>query len=179
MLKEKKTEIVAWLEEALSHATTLVVTDYRGLSASNMTQLRRRLREQGVEYHVVKNTLLRLAAVSVGKPGLTVFLEGPTAIALGKDEVAPVRALSDFVRTSKLELRIKGGMLGSRVFQPNEVTLIATLPSREQLVARLLGEMKLPISSLVRVLNANLRGLAVVLQGRIEQLEKAESTSAA
>ncbi len=171
MLKAKKIEIVGWLEDALSRATTLVVTDYRGLSASNMSQLRRRLREQGVEYHVVKNTLVRLAAESIGKADLTSFLEGPTAIAFSKDELAPVRALSDFIRTSKLELRIKGGMMGHRLFQSNEVTFIATLPSREQLVARLMGEMKLPISSLVSVLSANLRGLMVVLQGRIQQLE--------
>lgn len=176
MLKSKKVEIAEKLEEKLSRATLVIATEYQGLTAADITKLRRSMREQGMDYHVVKNTLARLAAERTGKGGLEKLLQGPTALALGyKDEVTPAKALSDYIRTTRLNIKIRGGLLGARVLGAEEVALLATLPSRQTLAARLVGQMKSPIYGLVLTLNAPLRGLMTVLQGRIQQLERSEN----
>lgn len=176
MLKEQKGEIVEKLASLLSGASLVIATEYKGLTAADMTQLRRRLREQGIDYHVVKNTLARLAAERAGKEGLKDLLQGPIALALGyQEETAPAKALLDYLRTSRINLKIRGGLLRDRVLVAEEVGLLAILPSRQTLAARLAGQMKSPLYSLVLVLNAPLRGLMTVLQGRIQQLERSEN----
>jgi len=172
MPKEKKVESVDRLAGMLSRSAITVVTDYRGLSVAEMNQLRRRLRELGIDYRVVKNTLARFAAKKAGKEGLTYLLEGPTAIAFGYGDVAePARALTDYLRTSRVSLSIKGGLLHERVLTPEEISLLSTLPPKSELVAKLLAGIQAPLSSLLYVLTAHVSGLMRVLHLRIQQLE--------
>jgi large subunit ribosomal protein L10 len=121
---------------------------------------------------VVKNTLARFAAEKTGKKEITGSLKGPMAIAFGHGDItATARVVSDYVRDSKTPLTIKGGFLGTRLLTAEDVTTISTLPSREVLLARVLGQMKSPISMLAGSLASPIRGLVGILQGRIRQME--------
>ena len=172
MSREKKGQVIDRLQENFSKCSSGIFTDYRGLSALEMTDLRRRLRESGIEYKVVKNTLARFAAERVGRDELTGFFEGPVAIAFGYSDITePARVLSDYIRTSKASLSIKGGFLGDGLLTVEEVTDLSTLPSREVLVARVLGGMQSPLATLVNCLTAPMRGVVGALQARIQQLE--------
>lgn len=173
MVQEKKVTMVNRLAEMLSRSTIVIVTDYRGLSVSEVSKLRRQLREGGVEYRVVKNTLARFAAEKAGKGGLSRLLEGPTALAFGYgDAVASAKVLAEYRRSAKATFAIRGGLLDGQVLTSQEVLELATLPPREVLLAKLLGIMSSPLFSLMNALSANLRGLAAVLQSRIKSLEK-------
>jgi large subunit ribosomal protein L10 len=176
MRREKKGEVVRQLAEKLSRCNIAITTDYRGLSVAEMTELRRRLRQGEIEYRVIKNTLTRFAAEQAGKEGLTSIIEGPTAIAFGYGDIAaPAKALIDYIRSSKSELKIRGGLLDRRVLSAAEVTALATLPPKEELIAKLLGGMQGPLFALVGVLNATLAGFLGVLNARVKQLEGGES----
>ena len=173
MPTQKKIETVAELEKVFAKSNLIVLTDYRGLTAPQMTTLRRRLRESKGEYHVVKNTLARLAADKTGKGGLDKALTGPVGLIIGGDDiVAPVRALSAFIPETDGKLSIKGGFLGDRMLTREEVLSLVTLPSREVLLARVLGQMQAPIAGLLYVLNGPLQGLLGILQARAKQLEE-------
>lgn len=170
--REKKAQIIDKLQAAFAQCSVGILTDYRGLTTTEMTTLRRRLQESGSEYKVVKNTLARFAAEGAGKNDLTSSIEGPIAIAFGYDDItAPVRVLVSYIRDSQASLSIKGGFLGDRVLTSEEVMTLATLPSREILLARVLGQMQSPISALLSYLTSPLRGMVGVLQARINQLE--------
>ncbi len=172
MSKEKKAQIIDILQETFSRCNVAVLTDYRGLSVTEITGLRRKLREAGIEYKVVKNTLARFAAKRANRADLAPSFVGPVAIAFGYgDIVEPARVLSDYIRTSKSALTIKGGFLVDRLLTSEEVTVLSRLPSREVLLARVLGGMQSPIASLVNCLSAPITGFARVLQARITQLE--------
>jgi len=172
MARQEKAQIIDSLQEMFSECSIGVLTDYRGLSASEITILRRRLGELGVKYRVVKNTLARLAAERVGKADLAASFEGPVAIAFGYGDITePARALADYISTSKSSLTIKGGFLRDRLLTLDEVSALSTLPSREILLAKVLGGMQSPIASLVNCLIAPIMGVARVLQARIKQLE--------
>ncbi|MBI2854577.1 MAG: 50S ribosomal protein L10 [Chloroflexi bacterium] len=179
MVKENKAKAVDEVADSLSRSKIAVLTDFRAVPASAMTQLRRQFRQAGVEYKVVKNTLTFFAAEKANKEAMRPMLEGPTAIAFGyKDEVTVSKVLADFMKTSGAALRIKGAVLGSRVLGPSEVAALTTLPSREQLVAMLTGRMKSPINGIVIMLGAPLRGLMGVLQARARQLEESAKPAA-
>jgi large subunit ribosomal protein L10 len=172
MRKEKKKEAVSQLAEKFSRCNIAITTNYRGLSVAEMTELRRRLRQGGIEYRVIKNTLARFAAKLAGKEGLNQIIEGPTAIAFGYSNVTePAKALIDYIRSSRGRLTIRGGLLGQRVLTASEVTDLATLPPKEVLMAKVLGAMQGPISALVNVLNSTLVGIVGMLNARIRQLE--------
>ena len=172
MPTEKKEENVKKIEELLTDCKVAIVTDYRGMSVTDMSQLRHQLGNAKVEYHVVKNTLASLAAERSGKGELKGLLKGPTAIAFSYgDATEPSRILIDYIRTSKTPLSIKGGLLDKRVLSSGEVTTLASLPPKEVLISQLLQQMQAPVSSLLAVLSANIRGLTVVLQARKQQLE--------
>lgn len=171
MGKEKKTEAVEELAGLLSQSKFVVATDYRGLTVVQMSELRRQLRGAGSEYHVVKNTLTRFAAETAGKQALAELLEGPTALAFCHGDMAQLaKALTDYMRTSKTSLSIKGAIIDGRLIDAEGVRSIAALPPINMLRARLMGQLLSPIYSLHYVLTANLRGLATVLNARIEQL---------
>jgi large subunit ribosomal protein L10 len=172
MPTEKKKESIDSLEQSFSKANSGILTDYRGLKTSDVVALRRKLREVGVEYHVVKNTLAKIAAKQAGKEAINNLLEGPVAIAFVKDDISKsAKVLTEHIATSKMAMAIKGGFLGNKSLTPKEVATIATLPSREVLIGRVLGGIQGPLYALLNQVNAPLRGLMLVLQGRIKQLE--------
>jgi large subunit ribosomal protein L10 len=172
MSREKKAKIIDGLEQVFSRCSVGILTDYRGLSAAEMTGLRRRLRELGIEYKVVKNTLARLAAQKGGREELASSFEGPVAIAFGYGDIAePARALASYIQTSKSVMSIKGGFLPSRLLTAEDVITLSTLPSKEVLVARVLAGMQKPILALVSYLNTPMGGIVGLLQARIQQLE--------
>ncbi len=166
----KKEAAVAELQELMQKSSAVIVTDYRGLSVSALTNLRTQLRKTDTEYHIAKNTLTSLAAKSAGVEGLDVALEGPTALAfvLG-DPSASAKVLSDFSRTSRI-LSIRAGLLNNRVISAEDVQALADLEPREVLIARVLGGLNSPVASLVGVLNASISSIAYVLQARIDQM---------
>ena len=172
MSKEKKAQIIDRLQETFSKCSVGILTDYRGLTVSEITGLRRKLRESGVEYKVVKNTLARFAAERAGKDELARLFEGPVAIAFGYGDIGePARALVDYIRTSKTSLSIKAGFLGDRLLTSAEVMTLSTLPSREVLLAKVMGGMQSPITALVNCLTTPIQGIMGMLQARIKQLE--------
>ncbi len=172
MSRDKKTQIIDSLQEAFTKCSITILTDYRGLATPEMTDLRRKLQESGNEYRVVKNTLARLAAERAGKDILVGSFYGAIAIAFGYgDIIAPARVLAGYIRDSTVSLSIKGGFLNDRLLTSEEVITLSTLPPREILLARVLGQIKSPVSALLGCLTTPLRGIIGVLQARIKQLE--------
>ena len=172
MIRQKKEEIVKKIEEWLADCQLAIVTDYRGMTVSEINQLRRLLTESGIQFHVVKNNLAAIAAERVGKEDIKKLLTGPSAIAFGYGEVSePAKILSEHIRSAKAPLSIRGGLLHNRLLDPAEIRALSTLPSREVLVGRLVSQMQAPISSLLIVLNANLTAIVRTLQARKQQLE--------
>jgi len=169
--RARKGEEIDQIERWLRGAQVAILTDFRGLSVHQLTQLRGQLRPSGSEIHVVKNTLTRIAAARVGIEGLTPMLVGPTAIAFGRDDVAaPARALEDAARTLPM-LQVKGGVLGGRVMPAAEVKRLAGLPSRAQLQAQLVGNIQGTLSGFVGVLNGAVSNIVYTLEARSAQLE--------
>ena len=172
MLKEKKEQMIDELASNLSRCTIAVATDYRGLTAKEMVQLRRRLTESGIEYRVIKNTLTRFAAERAGKNQLETLLTGPVAIAFGYDDVIkPAQILREHIRSAGSVLKIKGGILGDKMLTAEDVANLAAMPSKDILLARLVGQLNAPLQALHNVLSAPLRGLLNVMQARIKQVE--------
>ena len=153
VLEQKKTA-VAELIEKLNAAQAGVLVDYRGLTVSEDTELRRKFREAGVEYTVVKNSLTRFAAKEVGLEELDGILHGPTSLAISdSDPVAPAKIISDFAKNND-KIEIKAGFLDGKVISLDEVKTLANTPSRETLIAKIMGSLNAPISNLVRTLQA-------------------------
>jgi large subunit ribosomal protein L10 len=173
----KKQAVVAEIKSWLADAKSVVVTSYKGLTVATDTQMRRELREAGVQYKVVKNTMLRLAAKELGIEDLDSHLEGTTAIAFSTtDAVAPAKILVDFMKKNKLEdpgiLIIKAGILDKKVLSTAEVKALASLPSKEELIAKLLGSMNAPLSNTVGLLSAIIRNAIGVIDALREKKEK-------
>ena len=172
MSREKKAQTIDGLQDTFSKCSIGILTDYRGLSAPEITVLRRKLRESSVEYKVVKNTLARFAGERAGKSDLVSCFEGPVAIAFGYGNITePAKVLTEYIKTSQASLTIKGGFLGDRLLTSEEVVTLSTLPSREILLAKVLGGMQSPITSLASCLASPIRGIMGTLQARIKQLE--------
>ncbi|SEP47586.1 50S ribosomal protein L10 [Propionispora vibrioides] len=171
----EKKALVAELAEKLQNTKGAVLTNYRGLNVAQDTNLRRKLREAGVEYRVVKNTMTRIAANEVGIQGMDAYLEGPTAIAISStDPVAPAKVISDFIKENKLQaLEIKAGLVEGKVIDAAGVKALASLPSREVLIAQVLAGMQSPIVGLVNVLHGNIRNLVYTLEAVRKQKESA------
>ena len=178
----KKEAVVAEIQNWLTSSQGIVVTSYRGLNVATDTQMRRELREAGVTYKVVKNTMLRIAAKNAGIEGLETHLEGTTAIAFSAtDPVAPAKILCDFMKKNKLEdagiLTIKAGILDGKVIEEKDVKALAALPSKEQLIAKLLGSMNAPLSNTVGVLSAIIRNAVGVIAAVRDKKEKESSAA--
>ena len=170
--KEEKTQIIDELQEVFSQSSIGILTDYRGLSTAELTDLRRKLQESGVRYRVVKNTLARFAAERAGRDDLGSSFEGPVAIAFSSGEIVEAaKVLLDYIRSTKSTLGIKGGFLADRMLTEQEVNSISRLPSREVLLAKVVGGIQSPILALIIYLAAPLRGIIGGLQARIQQLE--------
>ena len=173
-----KQAVVAQLKEQLESAKGVVLTSYKGLTVAQDTELRRELREAGVSYHVVKNTMMRIAAKEAGLEGIDEHLEGTTAFAFStEDAVAPAKVICGFMKKNKLEeaeiLTVKVGVVEGKVIGVDEVKALAALPSREELIAKLLGSMNAPISNTVNVLQGVIRNAVYVLDAIRSQKESA------
>ncbi len=156
VLAAKKAEVES-IVEALKGAATGVLVDYRGLSVEEDTQLRNKLREAGVKYFVVKNTLLRLAANQVGLEDLDSILHGPTALAISDDPVAPAKVIADFAKDND-KMEIKSGFMDGKVMTLDEIKALAKTPSKETLIAKMMGSLNSPISGLARLLSTIVDG---------------------
>lgn len=166
-------EEVAALEAKFRQYPIVFLTDYRGLTVSNLADLRRQLREAGVEYHVAKNTLLGLAAKRAGLPSLEQHLAGPTAVAFASEnEIAAARALATFARVSRI-MTVKGGVLGKQAISAEEVTELAELPGKPAVQATMVGALQGPLANLAGVLNNALSGIVYALDQREKQLQPA------
>ncbi|MDD3401797.1 MAG: 50S ribosomal protein L10 [Hespellia sp.] len=149
---ELKQPIVESIVEDIKDAQAIVVVDYRGLTVTEDTELRKQLREAGVTYKVRKNTMIRRAFEGTEFAALDEKLEGPTAIAISKDDVtAPARILYNFAKTAKA-LELKAGVVEGTVYDAAALAELATIPSRDELLSRLLGSMQSPITNFARVI---------------------------
>jgi len=172
---EAKEPVVQEIKQKLEASQSVVLTDYRGLNVAEVTDLRNKLREAGIEFKVVKNTLTRIAANQIGLGGLDPYLEGPTAIAFGTDDaVAPAKILSEFAKTHK-NLELKAGVLEGKVIDLAAIKALADLPSREVLLAKVLGGMQAPMYGFAGVLQGTLRSLVYALEAVREKKATAEA----
>lgn len=150
---ELKQPVVKEIAELLDGAASAVVVDYRGLTVEQDTILRKQLREAGVTYKVYKNTMIRFAAKGTAFEALNPDLEGPTALAVSKtDATAPARVLANFAKTAD-KLELKAGVVEGTYYDSKGIQVIATIPSRDELLGKLLGSIQSPITNLARVLN--------------------------
>ena len=150
---ELKQPVVQEITDLLNGAATAVVVDYRGLTVEQDTRLRKALREAGVTYKVYKNTMIRLATKGTEFEALDPDLEGPTALAVSKDDAtAAARVLFNFAKTAD-KLELKAGIVEGVYYDTNGIKTIAAIPSKEALLGRLLGSMQSPITNFARVLN--------------------------
>lgn len=169
----EKTKRVEEMKEKLSQSKGLVLADFRGISVALDTKLRRKMREAGVEYRVAKNAYTRIAAEELGISGLEEHLKGPVAIAISyEDVIAPAKVLSDFIKENKT-LTVKAGILDGKVIGADDVRALAALPSKEVLLAKLMGSMNAPITGFVNVLHGNLTGFVRALDAVRAQKESA------
>lgn len=166
---EQKKLIVEEIYQDLDEAMLVVFSDYRGLNVGEMTELRSKLRAPGIEIKVLKNTMLRFALQKAGHEDAAAQINGPNAVVFSKeDPVAPAKILSEFAKNHK-NLEVKFGILEGQTIDAEKIENLAELPSREILIAQVLGTMQAPISSFVNVLNANLTGLVRTLDQIREQ----------
>ena len=150
---ELKQPIVEEIKASLDGAKGVVLVDHRGLTVEQDTVLRKSLREAGVTYKVYKNTMIRFAAKGTAFEALEPNLEGPTALAVSKtDATAPARILANFAKTAD-KLELKGGVVEGTYYDAKAINVIASIPSREVLLGRLLGSMQSPIANFARVIN--------------------------
>ena len=150
---ELKQPIVAEISEAIKDAQSVVLVDYRGLTVEQDTNLRKQLREAGVTYKVYKNTMMNFAFKGTDFEGLAPYLEGPSAVAISTtDATAPARILAKFAKDAKA-LEIKAGVVEGTVYDATGMQAIAQIPSREELISKLLGSLQSPITNFARVMN--------------------------
>jgi large subunit ribosomal protein L10 len=173
--RQKKEQVVAEIKEKLEQSSSVILTDYRGLNVSQVTKMRAELRQAGVEFKVLKNTLTSLAANEVGLSELDQYLEGPTALAFSQDDpVAPAKILIKYAKEFK-KLEIKGGVLEGKVVDLEAVKSLADLPSREELLAQVLRGMQSPMAGFAGVLSGTLRNFVYVLDAVRQQKAEAEA----
>ncbi len=162
-VKESKVKAVEELKDKFNRSSAVILTDYRGLNVADITELRRKLKEQGIEYKVAKNTLTRIA-IKDFEYGLDEFLEGPTAMAFSyEDPVAPAKVLIDFAKIHK-ELEIKAGVVEGKVVSKDVIDELAKMPPKEQLLASAVGAIQSPLYGIVGVMQGTLRNMVYTLQ---------------
>ncbi|WP_337542864.1 50S ribosomal protein L10 [Acidaminococcus timonensis] len=173
-IRPEKASKVAELKDLLTASKGVVLVNYCGLTVAEDTELRAKMREASVKYMVAKNTFIRIAAKEAGIEGLDSVLEHNTALAFSaEDPVAPAKILNDFSKDHKA-LELKAGVLDGKVIAVEEVKALAELPSREELLAKLVGSMQAPISGLVNVLQGTIRNFVYTLEA-VRQKKEQES----
>ncbi|MDD4320895.1 MAG: 50S ribosomal protein L10 [Acidaminococcaceae bacterium] len=172
-IRPEKASKVTEIKEILSSAKCIVLVNYCGLTVAEDTKLRSSMRTAGVKYTVVKNTLLRIAAKEAGIEGMDAYLEHNTAIAVApEDPVEVAKILNDFAKVHKA-LEVKAGVLDGKMITTDDIKALAALPSREVLLAKMLGSMQAPISGLVNVLQGTIRNFVYVLDAVRKEKESA------
>ena len=161
---EQKKVIVAQIKEKFESAHSAVFVDYRGLTVAEVTELRNECRKAGVEYVVLKNTMIELAAKELGIEGLDSYLKGPTAVAFGhKDPASPAKILSDFIKKTK-KMELKCAVIDKQTLDAAGAQALADLPPKEVLIAKMMGSLNAPITNFVGVLSATLRSLVYAIE---------------
>lgn len=167
-VNDAKIAAVDRLKEMFGDARDYIFTDYRGLNVQQITALRGKLRESGADYRVVKNNYARIAFEQLEKPDVSSYLTGPTAVALARDDAAPVvKALVEFAKDTSLE--VKGALVGDSVYDAAQAEAFSKLPSREVLIAQLMGVMQAPVRNLATALNEIPSKLVRTLQAIADQ----------
>ena len=150
---ELKAPVVAEISEAIKDAQSVVLVDYRGLTVEQDTALRKQLREAGINYKVYKNTMMNFAFKGTDFEQLAPYLEGPSAVAISTtDATAPARIIAKFAKDAKA-LEIKAGVVEGTVYDATGMQAIAQIPSRDELISKLLGSLQSPITNFARVMN--------------------------
>lgn len=171
---DEKTQVVSEIKEKFQRSSGVVLADYRGLTVAQVTQLRAQLRKAGVEYRVLKNTLVSRAANEIGVEGLDSYLKGPTALAFSADPVAPAKILTNFAKENKLKnFKIKAGVLEGKVIGADGVKALADLPSREVLLTMVVRGMQAPLAGMVNVLQGPIRKMGYALE-EVRKLKAAQ-----
>lgn len=151
---EQKQAVISEIREKIENSGSLVLVDYRGLTVEQVTDLRKKYREAGVQYKVYKNTMMKLAFKELGFEDFNQYLEGPSAVAFsGEDLTVAARITNEFAKSNE-KLVIKAGILEGKILDTNGVKAVANIPSREVLIAKLLGSLKAPVSNFVYMLDA-------------------------
>lgn len=171
--REKKTELVAEYRELVRKTPAIVFTNYRGTSVKQINALRARIKETGGDYVVVKNTLLRVALEQEGRVHPDELLAGPNGVVFAGEDIAKsVTVLKDWIKESKIG-EVTGAILENSVLNAEAADKLSSLPTKEQLLAQILGTLNAPAGSLVRILNAPLASLVRVINARAEQMQEA------
>lgn len=171
MPTEKKVETVKELTDLLSRSTVVVGAEYRGLRVGDVTALRRQMRDQGIEMHVIKNTLFSLAAKAAGKPELAELCEGPTAVLVGFDDpVTPIRLLVEYQRTARNTFAARKAYMDGQIYGASRLPEIASLPSREVLIGEFAGAVQSPITTFAYLIQATMQEFVGLLDARAEQV---------
>jgi large subunit ribosomal protein L10 len=164
MAMQEKEALVSDLKQKFEASKTVVLADYRGLNVAEVTELRKKMREAGIDYKVIKNTMTSRAAKAADIEGLDQYLAGPIALAFSSnDYAAPAKILAEFAKTHK-NLELKAGVLDGKVIDLESVKNLAELPSREVLLGKVAGLLQAPVRGLVTVLAGPLRGLACAVE---------------
>jgi len=170
--RKEKEQVVTDLGDKVKGLQAVVLTNYRGLNVEQMNHLRQRLREEKISYHVVKNTLMKLASKGTDLEKLKDYFEGPTAVAISYgDPILLAKILSEFLKT-QTPLEIKVGLIQGRVVRPEELKALATMPSREVLLAQILGGIQMSGNQLGGVILSALQQVLGVIQARVDQLSE-------
>jgi large subunit ribosomal protein L10 len=172
---EQKQRVVERLTERMRAAPAMIVTDYRGLSVTQVATVRRSLQETGASFHVAKNTLARIAAKQADRPDLIALLEGPTAIAfVGEDAAAAAKKLTELARQTRI-LAVRGAIMEGQTLSADDVRALGDLPPKDVLQAQVVGAIAGPVQGAYNVLAAPLREFLVVLDQYIEKRQAAEA----
>lgn len=175
MNRNEKRQVVEDFSKKIQGLQAAVLTHYRGLNVEQLNTLRRRLREEKISYHVVKNTLMKLAVRGTDLEKLNDYFKGPTAIAIShNDPVSLAKILSEFIRNQP-QLEIKAGLVQGKVASPDEIKALATMPSKEVLLAQILGGIQAPAQELAGVLTSGLQQIVGLIQARVDQLADSEN----
>jgi large subunit ribosomal protein L10 len=168
----RKEAEVAELQDLVSRAAISISTSYTGLSVAEMTALRRRMRDAGVEVRVIKNTLFKLAAERAGKPGVAEIATGPTAVIFGYDDVAAAaKAVQEYIRTARNSLAVQAAYMEGQVLPAAGLADIANLPSKDQLLVNFLGGIRSPIATFAGLMSGTIQKFAGLIDARAQQLE--------
>lgn len=174
VLEEKK-QIVEEIKDKVDNAQSVVLVDYRGLKVDELTELRRNYKEAGVDYKVYKNTMMRFAFKEAGLEEFNEYLVGPNAIAFGFDDPVQAAKITDEFAKKHKNLEIKAGIVDGKIIDIEEIKHLASLPSKEVLVAQALGGLNAPITGFANVLQGTIRNLVYALNAVVEKQEAQEA----